>query len=88
MEGLVEKLQVTQMHLLRAVIASGNDCSASRAALQELNATLEELELVAQAATPASADHAALPAALTPKFYATYLLVLLLAENLYVCLCM
>lgn len=89
MEGLLEKLQLAQARLLRDVLAAHeNDRSAAQ--LQELKETLEELELVAQAAarpTNGSSDdgaNAQPSSVLTPTFYATYLLVLLLAENLYV----
>lgn len=89
MESLLEKLQLAQARLLRDVLAShGNDRSTVQRKLQELKETLEELELVAQAATrPSGSDEADAQSserACAPTFYATYLLVLLLAENLYV----
>lgn len=78
MEALLEKLQNAQTRLLTAVLASRG---RERAALQELRDTLQEAELVAQAAAPAG-EGAALPRALSPAFYATFVLVLLLVEDL------
>lgn len=80
MEALLEKLQSAHVRLLSAVTASRG---REHGVLRELVDTLQELELVAQAAAPAGKD-AALPRALTPAFYATFILVLLLAEDLYV----
>ncbi|TYZ68568.1 hypothetical protein PybrP1_006095 [[Pythium] brassicae (nom. inval.)] len=78
MEALLEKLQSAQARLLSAVTAGRG---RERETLRELADTLQELELVAQAAAPAG-EGAAPPSALTPTFYASFLLVLLLAEDL------
>ncbi|KAE8896407.1 hypothetical protein PF005_g7514 [Phytophthora fragariae] len=76
MENLVLTLQ-TQREELLAAHAASSDREASQQLVQQLKALSEELELVAAAATTAP-----LASALTADFYASYLLTVLLANNL------
>lgn len=93
MEGLLEKLQLEKARFLRELLAvsGANDRSVVEARIQMLQETFEELELAAAAAF-ADEDLSAIgsagpilspnPSVLTAEFYASYLLVLLLANNL------
>ncbi|KAJ8509255.1 hypothetical protein ON010_g18788 [Phytophthora cinnamomi] len=76
MENLVLTLQ-TQREELLAAHAAASDRETSQQLVQQLKVLSEELELVAAASTAAP-----LAAALTPDFYASYLLTVLLARNL------
>ncbi|GMF44164.1 unnamed protein product [Phytophthora fragariaefolia] len=76
MDTLVAQLQAQREELLAAHAAAGGR-AAARSLEQQLKTLSEELELAAAAATTAP-----LPAALTPEFYASYMLVVLLAGNL------
>jgi hypothetical protein len=73
MENLVETLQTHRAELL-ATHAATNDREAAQQLVQQLKAVSEELELAAHAA--------ARPAALSADFYASSLLLALLAKNL------
>ncbi|KAF4319661.1 hypothetical protein BBO99_00004681 [Phytophthora kernoviae] len=76
MENLVETLQ-TQRDELLATHAATNNNQETEIIVLRLKALSEELELVAAAATSAPD-----PAALTSDFYASYLLIVLLSQNL------
>ncbi|TMW69172.1 hypothetical protein Poli38472_001328 [Pythium oligandrum] len=87
MEDLLEKLERERAQLLLAVLEVEDiDRMRTRKRIQSLKDVYEELELVAAAAAPvvhpsegASNPN---PAVLTADFYASYLVVLLLAKNL------
>ncbi|KAF1333258.1 Cop9 signalosome complex subunit, partial [Globisporangium splendens] len=91
MEGLLEKLKLEKARLLRELLAGAhdeNDRSVVEMRVLKLLDTLEELELVAAAASP-SEEHAEMtttsspnPTVLNAEFYTSYLLVLLLANSL------
>ncbi|KAH7491727.1 hypothetical protein PRIC1_002863 [Phytophthora ramorum] len=76
MDNLVETLHAQRQELLTAH-AAASDRDTSENLVQQLKGISEELELVAAAATPFPGA-----AALTSEFYASYLLIVLLAKNL------
>uniref|UniRef100_K3WSC4 COP9 signalosome complex subunit 8 n=1 Tax=Globisporangium ultimum (strain ATCC 200006 / CBS 805.95 / DAOM BR144) TaxID=431595 RepID=K3WSC4_GLOUD len=90
MEGLLEKLKLEKARLLRELLAgvhNENDRSVVETHVLRLLETLEELELVAAAASPSEEDAETTtsspnPSVLNAEFYTSYLLVLLLANNL------
>ncbi|KAG1710056.1 hypothetical protein DVH05_017064 [Phytophthora capsici] len=75
MDNLVDTLK-TQREELLAAHASASDRETAHQLVQQLKVVCEELELVAQAVMPSQ------PAVLSPDFYASYLLVVLLAKTL------
>ncbi|RLN92015.1 hypothetical protein BBJ28_00026200 [Nothophytophthora sp. Chile5] len=87
MDNLAERLQDQRAELLAELLAQPSaDRAAVEARVQKLKEVSEELELVAAAAAPVDPATANPNAAvLTDDFYASYLLVLLLSKNLYVC---
>ncbi|GLE02208.1 hypothetical protein PINS_up011046 [Pythium insidiosum] len=87
MEDLLVKLQLEKTQLLSSVLAiEDSDRSRTLQRVQALKELLEEIELVAAAVGPVVADADAgvnpNPAVLTEQFYASYLVIVLLAQNL------
>ncbi|CAH0520335.1 unnamed protein product [Peronospora belbahrii] len=76
MNNLVLRLQ-TQRHELLTAHANASDRDTAQDLVQKLKNVSEELELVAAAATPLVQA-----TALSPEFYASYLLLVLLSRNL------
>ncbi|KAK1943434.1 COP9 signalosome complex subunit 8 [Phytophthora citrophthora] len=75
MDNLVDTL-TTQREELLAAHASASDHETAHQLVQQLKVLSQELELVAEAATLSQ------PSVLSPDFYASYLLVVLLAKDL------
>jgi hypothetical protein len=83
MEQMLEALERQRAEQLAALLAA-SAVDAQR--VDALKRVLEELELVAAAATPANVSSSGRnpnPGVLTADFYAGYLLVVLLSKNLY-----
>lgn len=83
---LVARLERQQAELLAELLQIAEaQPSVDGERVAELKRGFEELELVAAAATPAADAGVPTnpnPAVLTPDFYATYLLIVLLSKNL------